>query len=280
MGHVVVPIDIIPYTQWGGKWLGYPVRRLNWGPPIWRLNRTVVAAAMREHPDVVWIDKGINISPRTLRTIRRLGVSQLVHYTPDPAIRFHRTRYFLQSIPEYDLLVTTKAYELPLYRQYGARDLLLQYPSFDRDVHQPVEPTPEETAKFSSDVSFIGTYCRGREYYLRPLADAGIQLRIWGSLVPDRSTSRSIEIPACRSFLLAERTDEHQALFVEREEAEFFSSVNELLEKTRYYLTHDTERRSIATAGFNRCLTSGYSCADRVREIIDRLAQSTGNSAA
>ena len=47
----------------------------------------------------------------------------------------------------------------------------------------------------------------------------------------DEETTRSVEIPAFKAFMLAERSSVHEEMFVEGKEAEFFSTKEELLEK-------------------------------------------------
>src|SRR5829696_8072533 len=88
------------------------------------------------------------------------------------------------------------------------------------------------------------------------------------SIPSHQQTSRTFEIPACGAFMLAERTDEHLRLFEEGKEAAYFGSNEELLEKVRYYLDHEDERRRIASAGRKRCLDSGYSHHERLKYML------------
>ncbi len=89
---------------------------------------------------------------------------------------------------------------------------------------------------------------------------------------PDQHTTRTFEIPACGSMLLADRTPEHQEFFVEGKEAEFFSSADEMVEKACYYQEHPDKRHAIAQAGMQRCHASGYSYRARLQKVLAELA--------
>jgi len=315
-GCVIVPVDSRPFFNPRG-FIARVFNRLHFGHAFDRCNRLLLEVVTGEMPDIVWIDKGIWVFPRTLREIKARAKPVLVHYTPDAGLIFNRfdhpnrSRHFRKCITYYDLLVTTKAYEIDAYKSHGAKKLLLQPPTFDRALHKPEIPTEAERRAYSCDLIFIGTYARGRERFLGPLAKTDVDLAIWGSnwencrdpvlrqrwkgsdlkgreysvaiccskiglgllspLVPDQATTRSMEIPACKTLLLAQRTTEHLQLFKEGIEAEFFDSFDELLTKTKRYLLDNVARERIATAGRERCLNSGYSTSEQVRMILSEV---------
>lgn len=109
--------------------------------------------------------------------------------------------------------------------------------------------------------------------YARAICSFDICLAFLRKRNRDLQTTRSIEIPACGAFMLGERTSEHLELFKEGKEAEFFDSDAELLDKVKFYLKNEPERRRIAQAGRERCLRSGYSNHERLKEIMLNLKE-------
>lgn len=105
--------------------------------------------------------------------------------------------------------------------------------------------------------------------YARILCASKIGLGFLRKANRDLQTTRSIEIPACGVFMLAERTVEHLELFEEGKEAEFFASDDELVDKCRFYLRNEEKRKKIAELGRERCLKSGYSNAERLSIVLD-----------
>jgi spore maturation protein CgeB len=223
-----------------------------------------------------------------------------------------QSRDFLEQLPEYDIYFTTKSYGVKELERLGCPKVKFIGNAFDPHTHRPIPVTDLIRQQFGGPVGFVGTYEKERAELMLSLAQEDIPVRIWGSSwqdcgikhrnlkienMPiegddyaaavsafdinlcflrkqnrDLQTQRSVEIPACGGFMLAERTAEHCALFEEGKEAEYFSSPEELLDKVKYYLAHPLARRGIAAAGRERCLKSGYSYPARVKEML-RIVQ-------
>lgn len=118
----------------------------------------------------------------------------------------------------------------------------------------------------------LGVALQGDEVYgdryAYALSGARISVGFLRHVCPDQHTTRSFEIPACASMMIADRTDEHQEFFTEGKEADFFSTPEELVDKVRYYLRNEQVREKIAWAGYRRCVDSGYAYQHRVREVL------------
>jgi hypothetical protein len=121
------------------------------------------------------------------------------------------------------------------------------------------------------------------------LRDAAYRENIWKSKInlafithmnEEDVVHKAFEIAACRGFLLAERSPEHQACFEEGKEAEFFSTVEECAAKIQYYLKHPIERESIAAQGCRRANRSGYDNDTQLARVLGRLEEMRHTAAA
>ena len=107
--------------------------------------------------------------------------------------------------------------------------------------------------------------------YARAICNFDINLAFLRKAARDEITTRSLEIPACGGFMLAERTTAQRAMFAEGREAVFFASDEELLSQCRYFLEHPEQARQIGERGRERCLREGYGNQARLRQMLDRV---------
>ena len=163
----------------------------------------------------------------------------------------------------------------------------------------PTPIDAETRERLGARVGFIGSFEAERAQSMLELAQAGVPVRIWGNgwksmlgahenlhvenspvygedyikvlcatdvnlgflrrLNRDLHTDRSVEIPACSAFLLAERSSEHMELFEEGREAEYFDTQEELLAKVTLYMEDADAREAVTKAARARALSSDYS---------------------
>lgn len=274
-------------------------------------NKTICSLVSQNNYDIVWIDKGQTIFPKTLHFIKKVSPhSIIVSYSPDNmALRHNQTQQYLKCIPLYDYIITNKSYIIDDLKKLGAQDVLFVNNSYEDSFHYPRELSEQDIQELGGDVGFIGAWEKERCESICYLADHGIKVRVFGigkwadyknyspnlrieerqllgedyckslqafkislcflrKMNFDQQTTRSVEIPACGGFMLAERTDEHLSMFEEGKEAAFFSTNEELFEKCRYFLENEEERKQIAESARIACVSNNYSNIGMVYNVL------------
>jgi len=85
----------------------------------------------------------------------------------------------------------------------------------------------------------------------------------------DGHCMRSFEIPASGGCMLAEDTEDHRVLFGEEGRAvRYFSSIPEMLEKTRWLLADAAERERLRHATHRLIVTGQHTYADRLHSMM------------
>jgi spore maturation protein CgeB len=250
-------------------------RSIGWrykiGPMMSEINTQIIKTIGDDY-DMIWIDKGVFIKPQILKIIRN-RTKKLIHFTPDPAFFYHKSRYFRISLPLYDFCITTKSFELDEYVRNGCKNLIYCTQGYDEIIHRSQNTFEEK----EFDVCFIGHYEKQRAEIIQAIIDDGIKIVIaginWESFIkknkdkknlvffgsnvagfeysrllslskvglgllskwiPEKHTTRTFEIPACGTYLASEKNEEILSFF--GEEVLYFQNSNDLLLKINQLL--------------------------------------------
>lgn len=226
--------------------------RLGLGPAVARINSYVRKWLRVSKFELGWVDKGVFLHGATIDELRA-RTRRLVHFTPDTAYYMNRSRHFDRSLGLYDLLVTTKSFELKEYRRRVASErVMLTTQGYDAGTHYP----RNEAVARRREVALVGLAEPAREDCVTKLLRAGIPVRLagrgwerlrralagepllqfegetlfgdayanllsrcWVGLgliskrFPELHTTRTFEMPACGTILATERTTETEQFF-------------------------------------------------------------------
>jgi spore maturation protein CgeB len=298
----------VPFYNTHRLWRSFGFRHKR-GLLINNINKYIVAALKEGTYDLIWVDKAVFITPKTTALLRSRA-KKLVHFTPDPAFTFHKSKLFLKSLLCYDFLVTTKSYELEHYYKYIKTDkVLYATQGFDAKLHKPSEHPFSKKEGFV----FIGHYedqravvlekllqndikitlsgikwnCFARKYqdnpnltylgdgvygedYVKTLQNAKMA---WGAVskwVPELHTTRTFEIPACGTALLTERNAETE-LFFNEDEVVFYISDDEFIDKIMYYMSNTDALEQITNKGCAKVNKSGYDYKSIISKVLNQI---------
>ena len=218
-------------------------------------------------------------------------------------------RHFLKGIPLYDVVLGYRKHNLDDFLKAGARRVELLMPWFIPEKDRPVAGGdgkrsscdvvfvghyerdhrlqyikaivesgidfrlfgPEwERAPRAQWLERLGKIraVRGEEY-ARTLCSARIALCFFSRRNRDTYTRRCFEIPATRTMMLCEFSNDAARLFVDGKEAAFFRNPEEMISRIRTYLGDDRLREAIAEAGYQRVHRDGHDVLSRMRSVLD-----------
>jgi spore maturation protein CgeB len=97
-----------------------------------------------------------------------------------------------------------------------------------------------------------------------------LNLSASSQLEQNQIKGRNFEIPACGGFQLSGIAERLEEFFEPHKEIVLYRSFDELVEKIRYYLAHESERAEIAEAGYQRVLRE-HTYEHRFRELFRQM---------
>jgi len=155
------------------------------------------------------------------------------------------------------------------------------------------------------EISFCGTAKGNRSEILKKMKQSGLSVDIFGSdwhedsfipfydmvrifgqsrinlnlcdtsdLTTPQINRRTFEVPGCRWFLLTMPADHLEEYYEPDKEVVIAASLEELIDKSKYYLAHERERESIAQRGYERTLAE-HTWFHRLRDIFKHIGFTT-----
>jgi spore maturation protein CgeB len=279
--------------------------------PIYRMiNDKLCESVLGERPDIIWVFKGMEIYPSTLKWIKSQGI-KLVNYNPDNPFIFSGrgsgNRNITESIGLYDLHFTYNLeIQKKLREKFNVKTCVLPF-GFDLSDelfnHCASQVEIEE-------VCFVGNPDIYRAKFITNLGNGGISINVyghnWGKFVshsritiheavygdtqwevlrkyrvqlnlmrPHNENShnmRTFEVPGVGGILLAPDTQDHKAFFNPNYEIFLFTNQQDCIQKINLILKlPKANADAIRLAARKRCIESGYYYQARSKEVLNAL---------
>ena len=257
--------------------------------------------------DLIWVDKGVFVLPEIILKLKEHS-RKLVHFTPDPAFTYHRSGLFFKALKYYDYCVTTKSFEVDMYKKNGVNELLTSTQGFRPDLHKPYhrfeekkgvvfighhEPNREkalvkllenkipltlagigwssfyEKHKNATGFDYLGSGIFG-EKYAQTISAGLIGIGFLSKIIPELHTTRTFEIPACGTALFTEKNEETAAIFNDRE-VYFYEGNDDLVNKIISAMADRAGIEKITENGYKCVTLGGYDYKHIIQKIIDRI---------
>jgi len=152
---------------------------------VFELNRRILEQTARFRPDMIWIEKGTYVFPRTMSRLRRESGALLVcHNTDDFKIkglvnRLH-WRFLRRSLRFYDVHITSNLYNVQEFREAGFPAVVHMELAANSALPDPGFLSDDERKLLGGPVGFIGHWEPVTERSLLYLVQNGVPLKVYG----------------------------------------------------------------------------------------------------
>lgn len=285
--------------------------RYKCGVLVRKLNRDLLKKVREGRFDVIFLWRAIHLYPSTIRELKSKAVV-IGYNNDQTFSQHHPWWLFYllkRSIPFYDHYFVYRASDKAAIENLGCSSSVFM-PTFDASRVYPIDNVQKEydvafighyeddgrdqllllLIKAGFKVRLNGQrwqkspyydqlkYLLGKdvapayEGYNEALNSAKVCLSFLSKLNNDTYTRRTLEIPASRTVMLAEYTDDQAEMFKPDVEAVYFSNHEEAISKLRWLCEEPLLIERIATAGYNKVLAGSYQLHDRVDDVL-KIAQ-------
>lgn len=309
----LLPAQSLFYRYYSRSFFHKVYFKLGWSSIYRKINRLILSEARLFQPDFVWVFKGMEVYPETLKQLSKMGV-KLVNYNPDNPFLFSGAgsgnENITNSIHFYDIHFT---YNLEIKKQLEGKTKGCVYVlPFGFDIPSSVVmkvQTKEEIKR----VCFLGNPDKERADFIRQLAEKGLGIDVYGnkwsefihhSMVTaypavynmdqwevlyryrvqlnimrrhnlSSHNMRTFEVPAIGGIMLAPETKEHTSFFEDGKEAFFYKNADDCFEIAEKLLRLPLEEATmVRKLARKRSLESGYSYKDRATFVAQILSRS------
>lgn len=218
---------------------------------------------------------------------------------------------WLEGLAEFETVFAPVKLFVPSFYQLGAKRVEHYHLSYNPTVHFPRKVSDAATA-----ISYVGTWGPLQEMWLNRIAaefqlriyggmwqhasrksrsracwakgeglDSEMAVAISSSKITFNMvraehicshSMKTLEIPACGGFMLTNWTEDQAMLFEDGKECVFYNTMEEMVEKARYYLENESEREKIRRAGMQA--VAPYTYKNSAISLLNYME--TGRSAA
>jgi spore maturation protein CgeB len=243
----------------------------------YKINKNLIEKVNSFKPDIVWVFKGTEIAPETLKHIKQVSNTKLVNYNPDhPFIRvFYSSggKNVEECVPFYDLHfcysadlckeITTKfnipTIQLPFgfelseahfLRASAEKEIVkaafVGNPDKDRTHlistlaanNIPIDVYGYDWHKWLKPTPFVQIFDGIiKEDFWKTLRKYRLQLNVFRPHNINSHNMRSFEIPSVGGIQLAPDSEEHRAFFTPQKDIFLYSSTNDMIIQAKYLLS-------------------------------------------